>query len=91
MRRGRKRATAGFVVFSAPRARGGAARIGITVAKSVGIAVARNRTRRRVKAVLDGLAVAASVDLLFVMRPGAAEMPFAELARDIARALAVVP
>jgi ribonuclease P protein component len=91
MRRGRKRATTGFVLFSAPRARGGPTRVGITVAKTVGIAVARNRTRRRVKAVLDALDVAASADLLFVMRPGSAEMPYADLANDIARALSAVP
>jgi len=91
MRRGRKRATAGFVLFSAPRARDGVPRIGITVAKTVGIAVARNRTRRRVKAVLDGLRFVEAADLLFVMRPGSAEMSFDELARDVARALSVVP
>ncbi len=92
MRRGRKRATAGFVLFTAPRPAGHPTRVGITVSKAVGIAVLRNRTRRRVKTVLDALDRGALpvADLLFVMRPGSADLAYAALAAEVARALVSV-
>jgi ribonuclease P protein component len=92
MRRGRKRAATAFVLFGVRRPADRPARVGITVAKTVGIAVARNRTRRRVKSVLDALGASAldTMDVLFVMRPGAAEIGYDVLADDIARALAAV-
>jgi ribonuclease P protein component len=46
---GRKHHTRFFLVIVAPRAGGGAGRLGITVSKKVGNAVIRNRIRRLVR------------------------------------------
>jgi ribonuclease P protein component len=65
-------------------------RVGITVAKTVGNAVVRNRLRRRVKAILDRSAFGAPPhrDVVLIARPGAGEADFATLALELARLLA---
>jgi ribonuclease P protein component len=64
-------------------------RVGITITKATGNAVARNRLRRRIKAVLDGqpLADAPARDYLFIARTGAGEAPFAVIRADVERLL----
>lgn len=61
--------------------------VGITVGKPVGKAVIRNLVRRRIAAILQNVLKGRRVRLLVVARPGAAEAPFAQLQRDLQRAL----
>ena len=62
--------------------------VGITVGKQVGNAVVRNRVRRRIAAILHDVLKGRRMRLLVVVRPEAAEAPFAQLQRDVERALA---
>jgi len=87
-RRGRRSAAAAFVVLTVPgRER---TRVGITVSSAVGNAVVRNRLRRRVRTVLDRAALggAPARDIVIIARPAAAGLPFADLTRELAAALA---
>ena len=86
-RRGKRRVGAALVLLSlegrAP------SRVGITVAKTVGNAVVRNRLRRRIKAILDRqpLGVPPYRDLLFIARPGAGEATFEAIRAEVERLL----
>lgn len=89
MRRlGRRKASGFLTVYSAgvhesePRSI-----VGITVGKPVGNAVARNRVRRRLAAIVHESLEGRRVRLLVIARPGAAEAPFEHLRRDLQRAL----
>jgi len=87
-RRGRRSAAAAFVVLALPgRTR---TRVGITVSTAVGNAVVRNRLRRQVRGMLDraDLATAPARDIVIIARPAAAGTAFADLARELDRALA---
>jgi len=87
-RRGVRRVGAAFVAVSAEGRDG--SRVGITVAKTVGNAVVRNRLRRRVKAILDRSTFGAAPhrDVVLIARPGAGERDFDDLAAELARLLA---
>ncbi len=87
-RRGARRVGSAFVAIAAPGRDG--SRVGITVAKTVGNAVVRNRLRRRVKAILDrsGFGSPPYRDLILIARPGSGERAFADLVADLARLLA---
>jgi ribonuclease P protein component len=62
--------------------------VGITVSKSIGKAVIRNRVRRRLAAIVhEMLADRHAMRLLVVARPFAALAPFAELKAEVALAL----
>jgi ribonuclease P protein component len=65
----------------------GRTRVGITVAGTVGKAVARNKLRRRIKALLDGYALQTPPwrDIVFIARPGAGELAFPALAAELGR------
>jgi ribonuclease P protein component len=87
--RGRRTATANLTIF-----RGEAAPhderplVGITVSKSVGTAVVRNRLRRRLAASLHELLPAQTrMRLLVVARPSAAALPYRVLQDELHRAL----
>ena len=71
-------------------AHGGASEIGITVSKALGSAVCRNLVRRRIRGALDELGPAqpAPARLLLVARPPAAQVPYRQLAADVAAAVA---
>ncbi len=86
-RRGARRVGSAFVVVSAEGRNG--SRVGITVAKTVGNAVVRNRLRRRVKAILDrsGFGTPPHRDVVLIARPGAGERTFAELVAELTRLL----
>ncbi len=60
-------------------------RIGITVGGAVGIAVVRNRVRRRIKAILDRYQLGSPPwnDVVFIARPGAGDLPFTELSDEV--------
>jgi ribonuclease P protein component len=71
-----------------PAAGDGQPLLGISVAKTVGNAVARNRVRRRFAAVFhEVLASAPPMRLLLVARPDAAATPFADLRAQVEAAL----
>ena len=68
---------------------GESTRIGLTVSARVGGAVMRNRLRRQLRAILDRYALggAAHRDIVFVVRPGAADLTFTELTAEVERTL----
>jgi ribonuclease P protein component len=88
----RRQSTPGFLVQARDRRDDSATvRIGYTCSKKVGNAVARNRAKRRLRAlaraVLPG-AARPGWDYVLVGRQGVtAERPFAEMLTDFARAL----
>ncbi|MFN2449056.1 MAG: ribonuclease P protein component [Candidatus Baltobacteraceae bacterium] len=87
--RGRRTATADLTVFLSDAVRGDQrAVVGISVSKSVGKAVVRNRVRRRIgAAVHEVLAAHARVRALIVARPSAAAASFEGLRAQLQRAL----
>jgi ribonuclease P protein component len=68
-------------------------RIGVTVSAQVGGAVVRNLVRRRLRAILDGYGFAGKPkrDIVFIARPGAGELSFAELAAEVERTFGAPP
>ena len=91
---GRRQVTPGFILQTAPLpaepARQGAPRVGFTASKKVGNAVARNRARRRLRAlareVLAPLA-APGFDFVLIGRQGTLERDYAAMVRDLKGAL----
>jgi ribonuclease P protein component len=74
----------------APSEAGEAARIGFTASRKVGIAVVRNRARRRLKAAVDRvmpLHAASGHDYVLVARAATVRRPFAALLADLEGAL----
>lgn len=88
-RHGRRTAAGHFTIFSGEaRPSAGRPLVGITVSKSVGIAVVRNKVRRRVGAALqDLLSFQPGLRLLVIARPSSATAPYAALREDLRRAL----
>lgn len=87
---GRKAASAGLVLQAAQRAEGGVARVGFTVSRRAGNAVARNRIRRRLRALAqEVLPVAArdGFDYVLIGRAATRERPYDALRRDLVSAL----
>lgn len=67
-----------------------AARVGFTASRKVGIAVVRNRARRRLRAAVDQvmpLHAAAGHDYVLVARAGTVSRPYAALLADLEDAL----
>jgi ribonuclease P protein component len=67
-----------------------AARFGFTVTKQMGGAVERNRIKRRLRAAVGLLgegATRANHDYVLIARTGALSRPFADLQKDLERAL----
>jgi ribonuclease P protein component len=86
-RRGRRVSLAALTVFALAGPEG-PTRVAVTVAKTVGNAVVRNRVRRRIRGALDALGPEPRArKLLFVAKPVAASLPFERLAQDVAAAL----
>jgi ribonuclease P protein component len=88
-RRGRRIATKNLVIYrSEPLPGDRSSLVGITVSKSIGKAVTRNKLRRRLSAIVhDALAAHRAMRLLFVARPEAAMRPFAALHAEVVAAL----
>ena len=81
----------GFVLLVRDRADGSdVKRVGYTVSKKVGIAVVRNRMKRRFRAlageILPGSGLPGA-DHILIGRPSGIERPFAELREQLLRAL----
>jgi ribonuclease P protein component len=87
--RGRRTATANLTIYRADAApKDERPLVGITVSKSVGTAVVRNRLRRRLAASLQDLvSPQARMRLLVIARPSAAALPYAALQDELRRAL----
>jgi ribonuclease P protein component len=71
----------------------GVARFGFTATKSLGGAVLRNRARRRLKEavrLLDPARTVDGYDYVLIARAGTLQRPFAEITKDLERALTKV-
>lgn len=65
--------------------------VGITVSKTIGKAVLRNKLRRRIAAILDeALAKREATRFLFIARPPAANASFDDLRAEVTSALGPV-
>ncbi|MBX7199091.1 MAG: ribonuclease P protein component [Rhodospirillaceae bacterium] len=88
---GMRRVTPGFIVQAAPRGDHPTPplRIGFTASRKVGNAVARNRAKRRLRALAD-LVMAdlpTALDYVLVARPDAVTRNFAQMAGELHQAL----
>jgi ribonuclease P protein component len=88
-RQGRRISTKSLVIYrSDPLPGDASALVGITVSKSIGKAVIRNKLRRRLVAIIhEGLAHRRAMRLLVVARPSAAQAPFGDLSAEVTSAL----
>ena len=89
--KGRKAPVHGLVLQALARGDAGPARIGFTVTKKIGNAVARNRARRRLKEAARLFLrdrELAGVDLVLIGRDATRGRKFADLMDDLRRALA---
>jgi ribonuclease P protein component len=92
---GRKSVTPGLILQVAAQAErtrpaDGAPRVGFTASRKVGIAVARNRARRRLRAAVEhvmALHAAPGRDYVLIARAATATRPFAALLGDLEAAL----
>lgn len=90
--KGRRAHVAAFTLQGGPSG-GAGVRFGFTLTRKVGGAVVRNRARRRLKEaarLATDLPVVAGYDYVIVGRVEALRRPFADLQRDLARAIAGV-
>jgi ribonuclease P protein component len=87
--RGRRTATSDLTIFLSDAGRGDVRPlVGISVSKSVGGAVVRNRVKRRVGAIVhELLAPQARLRAVIVARPSAAAASYGSLKAQIARGL----
>ncbi len=90
-RAGERRQSAHFTLVCAPTR--GATRLGITVTRKVGGAVARNRIKRRVREAFrrDPQHLVAGHDVIVIAKHGAADVPSREVACELAAALTSQP
>ena len=92
---GRKSVTPGLILQVAPQPAaaapaGGALRVGFTASRKVGIAVERNRARRRLRAAVQqvmALHAAPGRDYVLIARAATVRRPFAALLGDLKAAL----
>jgi ribonuclease P protein component len=84
---GRKLHTDHFLVFVAPRAAVQPARVGITVSRKVGTAVARNRLKRLVREAFrrHKFLFPKGLDVVFIAKQGADEVQYDQVVREIER------
>jgi ribonuclease P protein component len=86
----RKSVLPGLILQAAPRPDAAGRRIGLTASKAVGIAVARNRARRRLRAAAErviGRHGAPGHDFVLIARPATLTRPFGALLDDLEAAL----
>ncbi len=89
--RGKRRHCPHFVVVLSP-ARSGKSRLGITVTRRFGNAVARNRMKRLLREFFRTrrAAIAPAYDMVIIPRVGAHTLPFAHIAEELGKALSLV-
>ena len=87
-REGRRRHTAHLVLIQRPST-GPQSRLGVTVSKRVGNAVARNHVKRILREVFRHCRgrMQAPTDVVVIAKPGAATITYAQAANEFARAL----
>ncbi|MBU6506466.1 MAG: ribonuclease P protein component [Alphaproteobacteria bacterium] len=86
----RKHVTPGLILQAAPHAGADATRVGFTASKKVGIAVARNRARRRLRAAAERVIDrhgAPGHDFVLIARTATLTRSFADLVGDLEAAL----
>ncbi|MBV9719008.1 MAG: ribonuclease P protein component [Candidatus Eremiobacteraeota bacterium] len=88
-RHGRRVSSKSLVIYrSEPSPRDVTSLVGITVNKSVGKAVVRNRLRRRLAAIVEQALVRQQrMRLLVIARPTAAQLPFCDLQVELRSSL----
>jgi ribonuclease P protein component len=88
-RQGRRLTTKSLIMYrSDPLPSDPSSLVGITVSKSIGKAVIRNKLRRRLAAIVhEALAQHRAMRLLVVARPLAAQAPFIDLRAEVTSAL----
>jgi len=87
-RSGRRFSTKSLVIYrSEPMAGDLSPMVGITVNKTIGKAVIRNKVRRRLAAIVDDALRSRAMRLLVVARPIAAQTAFADLHAEVTSAL----
>lgn len=91
-RRGRRRHTPHFVVILFERS-AESSRLGVTVSRAVGNAVARNRVKRATRELFrrHRTEVLPAADVVVIAKPGAAELSGPEIAAELAQALRIRP
>jgi ribonuclease P protein component len=92
---GVRRVTPGFILQAAAATPGQSGRIGFTVSRKVGNAVARNRAKRRLRALADRvigpqMAGHMEVDMVLIGRGAALTRDFAAMVGDLEQAVARV-
>jgi len=87
-RRGHKAVTPGLILQALPRG-DSSLRVGFTASKKVGNAVARNRAKRRLRALAAQM-LPTGWDFVLIARTATVTRPFALLRRDLARALVTI-
>jgi len=90
VRRGRRASTPSAIYYRLDREPGAPARFGFIVSRGVGIAVERNRLRRRLRALARERVTAGftGADIVIRALPGSAQRPWASLSADMSAALA---
>lgn len=86
----RKHVTPGLILQAAPHAGADATRVGFTASKKVGIAVARNRARRRLRAVSAAVLPAHALDghdYVLIARTGTLNRRYQALIGDLEEGL----
>ena len=88
-RQGRRISTKSIIIYTSdPLPGDSSSLVGITVSKSIGKAVLRNKLRRRIAAIVhEALALYSAKRLLVVARSQAAQTPFHELHSEVTSAL----
>lgn len=86
MNRAQKWVTPGFILQYEPHA-AAQPRLGYTVSKKVGNAVVRNTVKRRFRALAAAHFVEEPARIVMIGRPGAQNVPFAQLTKDLRWAL----
>jgi len=86
--KGRRCTTPGLILQALPQASAHEPRVGFTASRRVGIAVARNRARRRLREAARRAAPHARPgDYVLIAREATLKRPFAELVADLETAL----
>lgn len=87
-RRGRRRHSPHFIVISIDRPSASTPRLGVTVSRTVGNSVVRNRVKRRVRELFRVVCprLSATADFVVIAKPGAGELTSAASVAELSSA-----